>query len=62
MLTDFGLAHPSINPTRHKQINVLPNKSDTSCKQKSTSCDLNVRYLLTFYPSWNFKIHFLKLF
>lgn len=45
MLTDFGLAHPSINPTRRKEIKSLPdNKSDTSSyKQKSPSCGLNVR-------------------
>lgn len=50
MLTDFGLAHASINPTRRKEIKSLPdNKSDTSSqKQKSSSCDLNVRYLLIF--------------
>lgn len=48
MLTDFGLAHPSINPTRRKQIESQPiNKSDLlSSKQKSSSCDLKVRYLL----------------
>lgn len=50
MLTDFGLAHANINPTRRKEIKSLPdNKSDTSSqKQKSSSCDLNVRYLLIF--------------
>jgi len=50
MLTDFGLAHPCINPTRSKQIKSLPdNKSGTSTsKQKSSSCDLNVRYIYIF--------------
>jgi len=46
MLTDFGLAHPNINPTRRKEIKSLPdNKSDTSSyKPKSSSCDLNVKH------------------
>lgn len=50
MLTDFGLAHPDINPTnRHRQIKSLPeNKSaDISSKQNSSnheSNDPNVRY------------------
>jgi len=50
MLTDFGLAHPSINPTRRKQIKSLPeNKSDKlSSKQRSSSCEINVSYLLLF--------------
>lgn len=50
MLTDFGLAHANINPTRRKEIKSLPdNKPDMSSqKQKSSSCDLNVRYLLIF--------------
>lgn len=61
MLTDFGLAHPSINPTRLKQINSLPdNKSDTSCKQKSSSCDIDVRYLYIILLLGNFKINFFK--
>lgn len=48
MLTDFGLAHTNINPTRRKEIKSLPdNKPDTSShKQISSSCDLNVRYFL----------------
>lgn len=66
MLTDFGLAHANINPTRRKEIKSLPdNKPDMSSqKQKSSSCDLNVRYLLIFvyifyinYRYWN-KIFF----
>ncbi|XP_060876205.1 cell division cycle 7-related protein kinase-like [Metopolophium dirhodum] len=46
MLTDFGLAHPNINPTRRMEIKSLPdNKSDTSSyKQKSSSCGLNVNH------------------
>lgn len=56
MLTDFGLAHPSINPTRPKQIKSLPdNKSGTSTsKQRSSSCDLNVRYLLMVKKKFKF--------
>jgi len=48
MLTDFGLAHPSINPTRRKETKSVPdNKPDTlSCKERSSSCDLDVRYLM----------------
>jgi len=50
MLTDFGLAHPNINPIRRMEIKKLPdNKSDTSSyKQKSSSCDLNVRHFFIF--------------
>jgi len=46
MLTDFGLAHPNINPTRRKEIkNLLDDKYDTlSYKQKSSSCNLKVRH------------------
>lgn len=60
MLTDFGLAHPNINPTRRKEIKSLPDiKSDTSSyKQKSPSCSLNVRnffYIVVNYIpiNWN---------
>lgn len=50
MLTDFGLAHPSINPARRKQIKSVPdNKSDTMFnKPKHSSYFLNVRYFLIF--------------
>lgn len=47
MLTDFGLAHPNINPTnRHRQMKSLPdNSSDkSSCIQNNSNQDLNVRY------------------
>lgn len=44
MLTDFGLAHPSINPTKRKPIHSLPdNKSEKSFKQNNSSSNLNVR-------------------
>ncbi|VVC43323.1 Hypothetical protein CINCED_3A002342 [Cinara cedri] len=44
MLTDFGLAHPNINPTnRHRQIKSLSdNKTDqSSYKQNNSKCDFN---------------------
>ncbi|XP_025192510.1 cell division cycle 7-related protein kinase-like [Melanaphis sacchari] len=49
MLTDFGLAHPNINPTRRKEIKSLPdNKSDKSDmfshKQNSSSYNLDVNH------------------
>lgn len=46
MLTDFGLAHPSINPTRRKQISSMSdnNSGTSSSKQRNSSCDLNVSY------------------
>lgn len=45
MLTDFGLAHPSIKPTRHKETKSVPNDNTgtSSSKQRSSSCDLDVR-------------------
>lgn len=61
MLTDFGLAHPNINPTRRMEIKSLPdNKSDTSSyKQKSSSCGLNVRhffYICIHYLPINYNV------
>lgn len=54
MLTDFGLAHPSINPTRPKQIKSMPDKSDSSSTEKN--CDLNVsRFLIVLL--YNFKTY-----
>lgn len=52
MLTDFGLAHPSIKPTRRKETKSVPkdNTSTSSSKQRSSSCDLDVRqYSYYFY-------------
>lgn len=51
MLTDFGLAHPDINPpNRQRQIKSLPDNESAKLpsKQNSSNHDLNdpnVRYL-----------------
>lgn len=63
MLTDFGLAHPNINPTRRKEIKNLPDdKCDTSSyKQKSSSCDLKVRHFLNISVNYMLTTMLLKI-
>lgn len=42
MLTDFGLAHPSIVSTRRKETKSVPDNKPEAVSRKQKSCDLDV--------------------